>query len=564
MKRIIKFTIILFIILVTIFGITNIALYSGLFGILSPFNITNVSKKQDTVFAISFDKVKSASKYELIITDINNVKVYDDFVTNNNLEINFNNITENMVYDLNVIAYNKDGKTKESNNHYSFKYVKDPSVSADDIILSDEGALVYLNGDISNKKYRLKITKNIFNDANELTSTNVLLDEIYTEDVYELASESDKSIHAIYTFELINNDVTVSKLNLYYKVNPLEEPTITSPTNESTIDYTDLKLSFKNIENAEKYEVTIYNNKNQSIFSTSVYTNELLLDKTLFNPNVLFYISVKAIKGDYSLESKVKFTFNGNSIKPVYINKNTTVKKGEKIELLADDNASIYYTIDGSDPIINGILYTEPIEINDNTTIKAYSKINNNVSLTNTFDIKTSDKNNLKVFLYSSNQVNNIGVEPFTNERFEMSEVSNVIEKELTKKGITVIRNNYLLDEASSIESAINNNCDLFLSIGSNSSYSHEKSGLSSYIYDYGTSYGLSHLLIDNLYNIYNGEVSGEIKTTYGLSSTTNKLLNVKLSLGYHDNEMDVDWIMKNKEKIGENVASSVLAYFGL
>ncbi len=564
MKRIIKFTIILFIILVTIFGITNIALYSGLFGILSPFNITNVSKKQDTVFAISFDKVKSASKYELIITDINNVKVYDDFVTNNNLEINFNNITENMVYDLNVIAYNKDGKTKESNNHYSFKYVKDPSVSADDIILSDEGALVYLNGDISNKKYRLKITKNIFNDANELTSTNVLLDEIYTEDVYELASESDKSIHAIYTFELINNDVTVSKLNLYYKVNPLEEPTITSPTNESTIDYTDLKLSFKNIENAEKYEVTIYNNKNQSIFSTSVYTNELLLDKTLFNPNVLFYISVKAIKGDYSLESKVKFTFNGNSIKPVYINKNTTVKKGEKIELLADDNASIYYTIDGSDPIINGILYTEPIEINDNTTIKAYSKINNNVSLTNTFDIKTSDKNNLKVFLYSSNQVNNIGVEPFTNERFEMSEVSNVIEKELTKKGITVIRNNYLLDEASSIESAINNNCDLFLSIGSNSSYSHEKSGLSSYIYDYGTSYGLSHLLIDNLYNIYNGEVSGEIKTTYGLSSTTNKLLNVKLSLGYHDNEMDADWIMKNKEKIGENVASSVLAYFGL
>jgi len=563
-KRIIKFTIILFIILVTIFGITNIALYSGLFGILSPFNITNVSKKQDTVFAISFDKVKSASKYELIITDINNVKVYDDFVTNNNLEINFNNITENMVYDLNVIAYNKDGKTKESNNHYSFKYVKDPSVSADDIILSDEGALVYLNGDISNKKYRLKITKNIFNDANELTSTNVLLDEIYTEDVYELASESDKSIHAIYTFELINNDVTVSKLNLYYKVNPLEEPTITSPTNESTIDYTDLKLSFKNIENAEKYEVTIYNNKNQSIFSTSVYTNELLLDKTLFNPNVLFYISVKAIKGDYSLESKVKFTFNGNSIKPVYINKNTTVKKGEKIELLADDNASIYYTIDGSDPIINGILYTEPIEINDNTTIKAYSKINNNVSLTNTFDIKTSDKNNLKVFLYSSNQVNNIGVEPFTNERFEMSEVSNVIEKELTKKGITVIRNNYLLDEASSIESAINNNCDLFLSIGSNSSYSHEKSGLSSYIYDYGTSYGLSHLLIDNLYNIYNGEVSGEIKTTYGLSSTTNKLLNVKLSLGYHDNEMDADWIMKNKEKIGENVASSVLAYFGL
>lgn len=564
MKRIIKFTTILFILLVTIFGITNIVLYSGLFGILSPFNITNVSKKQDTIFAINFDNVKSATKYELVITDINKVVVYDDYVTNNNLEIDFNNITENMVYDLNVIAYNKDGKSKKSNNNYSFKYIKDPNLTTDDIILSDEGALVYLNGDISNKKYKLKITKKTFNDANELTSTDVLLDKIYTDDVYELASESDTNIHAIYTLELTNNNMTISTLNLYYKVNPLEEPTIITPVNESIVDYRDLKLSFKNVENAEKYDVTIYNNKNQSIFNTSVYTNELLLDKSLFNPNVLFYIGVKAVKGEYLTESKVKFTFNGNSLNPVYINKSTNIKKGEKIELLSDDNASIYYTTDGTDPLTNGILYTEPIEINDNITIKAYSRINNNTSLTNTFDIKVSNKNNIKVFLYSSNQANNIGVSPFINERSEMSTIASIIEKELTDKGITVIRNNYLLDEASSIESAIKNNCDLFLSIGSNSSYSHEKSGLASYIYDYGTSYGLSHLLLDNLYDIYNGDTSGEIKTTYGLSSTTNKLLNVKLSLGYHDNEMDAKWIMENKEKIGKNIASSVLGYYGL
>ena len=564
MKRIIKFTIILFILLVAIFGVTNIALYSGLFGILSPFNITNVSKKQDTIFVINFDKVKSATKYELIVTDVNKVKVYDDFVTDNNLELNFNNIIENMVYELNVIAYNKDGKTKESNNNYSFKYIKSPSLSTDNIILSDEGALVYLNGDISNKKYKLKITKKIFNDANELTSTDILLDETYTDDVYELASESDTNTHAIYTFELTNNKVTISTLNLYYKVNPLEEPTIISPLNESVVDYTDLKLSFKNIENAEKYDVTIYNNKNQSIFNTSVYTNELLLDKSLFTPNVLFYIGVKAIKGEYITESKVRFTFNGNTINPVYINRSTSVSKGDEIELLSDDNASIYYTVDESDPLTNGTLYTEPIKINDNTTIKAYSKIDNNTSLTNTFDIKVSNKNNIKVFLYSSNQANNIGVSPFTNERTEMSTLGDIIEKELTNKGITVVRNNYLLDEASSIESAIKNNCDLFLSIGSNSSYSHEKSGLSSYIYDYGTSYGLSHLLLDNLYSIYNGERSVEIKTTFGLSSTTNKLLNVKLSLGYHDNEIDAKWIMENKEKIGKNIASSVLSYYGL
>ena len=564
MKRIIKLTTILLILLVAIFGITNIALYSGLFGILSPFNITNVSKKQDTIFAINFDKVKSASKYELVITDINKVKVYDDFVTNNIVEVDFNNIIENMVYELSVIAYNKDGKTKESNNHYSFKYIKSPSLSTDDIILSDEGALVYLNGDISNKKYRLKITKNVFNDTNELTSTNVLLDEIYTDDVYELASESDTNIHAIYTFELTNNNVTISTLNLYYKVNPLVEPTIMSPVNESIVDYTDLKLSFNNVENAEKYEVTIFNNKNQSIYNTSVYTNELLLDKSLFTPNVLFYISVKALKGEYALESKVKFIFNNNSINPVYINRSTTVNKGDKIELLSDDDASIYYTVDGSDPLTNGNLYTEPIEINDNVVIKAYSKINNSTSIINTFDIKVSNKNNKKVFLYSSNQVNNVGVTPFTNERFEMSEVADVIEKELIKKGMTVIRNNYLLDETSSIESALNTKCDLFLSIGTNASYSHEKSGLSSYIYDYYTSYGLSHLLLDNLLSIYDGETNEGIKTTYGLSSTTNKLLNVKLSLGYHDNEVDAKWIMENKEKIGKNIASSVLSYYGL
>ncbi|MBL7814648.1 MAG: GH92 family glycosyl hydrolase [Saprospiraceae bacterium] len=46
-------------------------------------------------------------------------------------------------------------------------------------------------------------------------------------------------------------------------------------------------------------------------------------------------------------------------------------KEKQNIELLCyDKNAEIYYTTDGSDPIISGVKYTQPIEVNETKTIK--------------------------------------------------------------------------------------------------------------------------------------------------------------------------------------------------
>ncbi|MEC2077843.1 chitobiase/beta-hexosaminidase C-terminal domain-containing protein [Metabacillus fastidiosus] len=51
-----------------------------------------------------------------------------------------------------------------------------------------------------------------------------------------------------------------------------------------------------------------------------------------------------------------------------------TVEKGTKVTLAsATDGAKIYYTIDGSQPTADSPVYSEPITINENTTIKAYA-----------------------------------------------------------------------------------------------------------------------------------------------------------------------------------------------
>ena len=54
--------------------------------------------------------------------------------------------------------------------------------------------------------------------------------------------------------------------------------------------------------------------------------------------------------------------------------KSGTVEKGTKITLTSDTlGAQIYYTLDDTAPTEDSTLYTEPIEINISTTIKAFA-----------------------------------------------------------------------------------------------------------------------------------------------------------------------------------------------
>lgn len=52
----------------------------------------------------------------------------------------------------------------------------------------------------------------------------------------------------------------------------------------------------------------------------------------------------------------------------------------QQVELTAEDGANIYFTTDGTDPFENGELYTCPIILTTDTTLKAYAEINGCVS----------------------------------------------------------------------------------------------------------------------------------------------------------------------------------------
>ena len=99
----------------------------------------------------------------------------------------------------------------------------------------------------------------------------------------------------------------------------------------------------------------------------------------------------------------------------------------------------------------------------------------------------------IKVYLSSSNQVFNLGEEPFTNERYEMDLITDLIEKELKEHNIKVYRNNYLTSAKDWNKDAEEKQVNLKLAIQTESSSNHDKYGLTTYVNN-RTQAGKGHL----------------------------------------------------------------------
>ena len=220
-----------------------------------------------------------------------------------------------------------------------------------------------------------------------------------------------------------------------------------------------------------------------------------------------------------------------------------------------------------------GISYNGPITINEDTVIKAYAKDGYLISNVSTFDIKVrnSIKDDIKVYLSSSNQVFNLGEEPFTNERYEMDLITDLIEKELKEHNIKVYRNNYLTSAKDWNKDAEEKQVNLKLAIQTESSSNHDKYGLTTYVNNRTQAgFSIANYLHKNIVSLYSSELDDYdhgIKYTNGISteeSSNTSIPNVVVSLGYHDNSNDANWIVKNREKIASNIAKTILTYYGL
>lgn len=532
--------------------------------ILKNFNIISV-KNEGKKILVNVDKVLAAVKYRVEITNDDGLKIYDNTFKDNFISFNLSELAYNSKYHFKVIAISKDNEERDSNNIYDFKY-NDASLSRENgIILNNTDYYLNIVGSI-NDDYQIKVYVN-----DELKNTDKLDGTSYM-----IPVSLYQDMEAIVKVELLRNKIMIDELKLFNNLNPVSDVVINSPTEGAGINYGNVTLDYSGGENASEVLVNIYNGNNFLLKSVNIHKDKVILAKEIFTGGN-YKVEVVCKYGDYEKRSAVNFSIDSKKrAGAVYISSDWhNLKPGTKVELKSSTGiAKIYYTLNGEDPESMGHLYTEPIEINNNTTLKTVAMADDMYnSIVKEYNIVVGKKTNLKVYLSPSNQVANLGVEStgYTNERDEMNNLSNYIEERLKQFGVKVIRNN----PATGIndwnyESNVNN-VDVHIAIHSNASEAHNVYGVETWIDNENSNmFSLANFVQNNLVNIYpyNDEVGNRgVKFANGaLGEVNNNYSPVGLlvEIAHHDYETDAAWIMQNKKIIGYNIADSIMKFYGI
>lgn len=568
MKKIIGLiiSIIIIFILSTII-ISYFILNNGTF--LTNFKFKNVSNVGLNYY-IYFDKVPAAKNYDVIVYDSENIIIYKDNIKKNSTTIEFNKLNFNETYKIVVIAFDKDGNKKSIKKPYTFLW-NELTFSENNFVLMDNNNdyKVEFVGDYKLKNYKL----NIFKD-NVLEKTVNIDKENYT-----IKNSDFKDKACTYTLEIVEDSVVLSTLNIYNLKSPITDIFITSPANGDMMDYDDITVSFNGGNNATNYLLELYN-KDTLVRRKEIKNNTVILSNKLFEKSSAYKLKITASYEDYinySKTSEVNFTINPKeTLKPVYTNYNPDlIKSGTKIKLLSpDSDATIYYTIDGTDPNETSNKYEKEIEITNNMTIKAIAKNDKkNDSEISKFNFKVGTKNNLKVYLSASNQSNNLGVSEvgYTNEKKEMNDLTDRIEKVLKEYGVKTYRNEFGDINRWTADSTYLG-VDLHLAIHSNASEEHTSYGIETWVQN-GTSkmYSLAQNIQNNLFNIYYNKddalANRGVKYANGSLAEVNPSytpVGILIEVAHHDYNDDAKWIMENKDKIARNIAETILKYYNI
>ena len=567
MKRVIStivFIILFFV--VTTFVIAYFLINNGSF--LTRFKFKSVSNAGLNYY-VYYTKVPASVKYDVFVYDSNNEIVYKNETKNTSLTIEFDSLKYMEIYKIIVFAIDKDGNKKSIDEPFTFIW--------DELDFSDDNPLVMDNnadydvlfiGDYKNKDYYLNVYKDDY-----LIDTKKIDNEVYT-----ISNSDFKDEKCTYKFEIVDSSLVISTLRIYNLSTPITDITFINPSEGDIMDYNDVNISFSGGDNASDYLFELYRG-DKLVRRKEIKSKNIVLSNNLFEKSASYTVKITASYYDYvdySKTNEVSFTINPKeSLKPVYINKNyNNIKSGTKIKLLSpDEDATIYYTLDGSDPTKDSIKYENEIEIKDNVTIKAISiKDKFNDSEISTFDVKVGNKSKYKVYLSPSNQSANIGVREtgFTNEANEMNDLTNYIEKKLKDSGVIVYRNERIGGINRWTQDSTYLGVDLHLAIHSNASESHTSYGIETWVENYDSKmYSLAWNIQSNLFDMYYKKddpiANRGVKYARGSLGEVNPLYTpcgILIEVAHHDYSDDAQWIMDNKEKIGNKIADVVLEYF--
>jgi N-acetylmuramoyl-L-alanine amidase len=536
---------------------------------LSTFKISSV-EDIDGVLSVVVDKVDTAKEYIIYAYDKNDNLIYSNSSDTNWIPLNINNINYQDNIKITATVMDNLGTAKDASNSLDYTWL-DPSFNNLDnhIITADKIFSFVILGKL-NDNYHINI----------LYQNNVIYSMPVTMSYNYLAYNTIKNYQGRLTANLVNSkDRIVSTFNFYNSPTIVTDINITSPKAVDNLVWEDILLTVAGGDNATKKYVDIM--QNNKIIKTINFDNAdyLNLDANLFKPNTNYTLKVTAQYEDYQEIAKSAaidiFIGSEAQVLPVYINHyEANLKVGSQLTLKTKtENATIKYTLDGSDPLTNGITYTEPLIINNNATLKTIA-IKNHLDNSDleTYNLVINNKP-IVIYLSPSNQYKNIGVASagYTNEMEWMNKVCDIVESKLKAAGIEVYRNNPYADGGMKVWLAESRKVksDLHLAIHSNASHDHDAQGTVVYV-DNSSSLGYSfaNILYDDIYSIYPYKSAA---TNFGVKyalgglgevNPENISRGVLIETAFHDNYDDAKWIVDNCSQIGENIASSIIDFY--
>ena len=533
---------------------------------LGDYHVLGVNASNNLLL-LELDGAHNATRYEVTLSN----KDKEVYKTNSNspiIPILYYDKEYNESYDVKVLAYNK-------NNSYierDYTYInKDPSfIESEKYFDSSLDINLKLKGYKKDSKYKIEILykdKTIYSGA--VTSEYITIPK---EKVMGYSGE----LKAV-----LKNDYNriLNEFKFYLNMPMIGNLHITSPSNNYITRWNDIVLKYVGGENSNRYKVLLYQ---EGILVNDIdlesINNEVTIPADSFMEDNQYDIVLKAYYDDYldvSKEDSIHVTISKKeTTNPVYVTHNPTfIKAGTSVELKSrTSNAFIYYTTDGSEPDTNSNLYTKPIIINEDTLIKTYAVTKNRYdSVVNTYDFKVRDKN-LVIYLSPSNQYLNYGNSDagYTTEMEIMNKIADVVQQNLTEKGVIVYRNvpsagiNAWNAESNYVKA------DFHLAIHSNASGTRLARGIEIYV-DKETSKALSiaSVIYENLWQIYDGNdnplYDRGVKYARGSLGEVNEDFlpcGSLIEVAYHDQYDDALWIMQNIENIGNNIANSIYSYY--
>jgi putative alpha-1,2-mannosidase len=137
------------------------------------------------------------------------------------------------------------------------------------------------------------------------------------------------------------------------------------------------------LEDGTKFVIHANNVSNKNIYiksarlNGSFFRDDFILYQNILRGGVLeFEMTDEATLGTFERMQSTGGTAIKFAAVPIVESEGRTFKDKESIALRTiSPNSKIYYTLDGRDPTYGGQLYTKPIEIRANTTIKAITKL---------------------------------------------------------------------------------------------------------------------------------------------------------------------------------------------